>query len=121
MELWLTTGTTLFYWLLSLKDNFAVWRCLFDKCYLKSFGYLIFTAFSYLASCCYSEEEARMKIYSVSTRCYFAFGCLVSEELSYKIKGGIPLCPVLFYFVVLVISFFCTDCMRLCLFLLRAA
>ncbi|XP_038904331.1 multiple organellar RNA editing factor 8, chloroplastic/mitochondrial-like [Benincasa hispida] len=33
-----------------------------------------------------SEEEARMKIYSVSTRCYFAFGCLVSEELSYKIK-----------------------------------
>ncbi|KAG7031062.1 Multiple organellar RNA editing factor 8, chloroplastic/mitochondrial, partial [Cucurbita argyrosperma subsp. argyrosperma] len=33
-----------------------------------------------------SEEEARMKIYSVSTRCYYAFGCLVSEELSYKIK-----------------------------------
>ncbi|CAA0808703.1 Multiple organellar RNA editing factor 8-chloroplastic/mitochondrial [Striga hermonthica] len=33
-----------------------------------------------------SEEEARMKIYSVSTRCYFAFGALVSEELSYKIK-----------------------------------
>lgn len=35
----------------------------------------------------YSEEEARMKIYSVSTRCYYAFGALVSEELSYKIKG----------------------------------
>lgn len=35
----------------------------------------------------YSEEEARMKIYSVSTRHYFAFGALVSEELSYKIKG----------------------------------
>ncbi|KAL1350055.1 hypothetical protein HN51_026511 [Arachis hypogaea] len=33
-----------------------------------------------------SEEEARMKIYSVSTRHYFAFGALVSEELSYKIK-----------------------------------
>ncbi|KAH7512638.1 hypothetical protein FEM48_Zijuj12G0112100 [Ziziphus jujuba var. spinosa] len=33
-----------------------------------------------------SEEEARMKIYSVSTRCYYAFGALVSEELSYKIK-----------------------------------
>eukprot|EP00268_Persea_americana_P029228 TRINITY_DN28282_c0_g1_i2.p1 TRINITY_DN28282_c0_g1~~TRINITY_DN28282_c0_g1_i2.p1 ORF type:complete len:460 (+),score=74.01 TRINITY_DN28282_c0_g1_i2:92-1471(+) len=33
-----------------------------------------------------SEEEARMKIYSVSTRHYYAFGCLVSEELSYKIK-----------------------------------
>ncbi|XP_010264603.1 PREDICTED: multiple organellar RNA editing factor 8, chloroplastic/mitochondrial-like [Nelumbo nucifera] len=33
-----------------------------------------------------SEDEARRKIYSVSTRHYFAFGCLVSEELSYKIK-----------------------------------
>ncbi|XP_059067079.1 multiple organellar RNA editing factor 8, chloroplastic/mitochondrial isoform X2 [Cryptomeria japonica] len=33
-----------------------------------------------------SEEEARMKMYSVSTKHYFAFGCLVSEELSYKIK-----------------------------------
>uniref|UniRef100_A0A7N0VB63 MORF/ORRM1/DAG-like MORF domain-containing protein n=1 Tax=Kalanchoe fedtschenkoi TaxID=63787 RepID=A0A7N0VB63_KALFE len=33
-----------------------------------------------------SEEEARMKIYSVSTKHYFAFGALVSEELSYKIK-----------------------------------
>ncbi|KAJ4814691.1 multiple organellar RNA editing factor [Rhynchospora pubera] len=33
-----------------------------------------------------SEEEARMKIYSVSTRHYFAFGALVSEEDSYKIK-----------------------------------
>ncbi|MQL70296.1 hypothetical protein Taro_002613 [Colocasia esculenta] len=33
-----------------------------------------------------SEEEARIKIYSMSTRHYFAFGALVSEELSYKIK-----------------------------------
>ncbi|KAG2627323.1 multiple organellar RNA editing factor 8, chloroplastic/mitochondrial-like [Panicum virgatum] len=33
-----------------------------------------------------SEEEARQKIYSVSTRHYFAFGALVSEELSYKLK-----------------------------------
>ncbi|KAI4323001.1 hypothetical protein L6164_022645 [Bauhinia variegata] len=33
-----------------------------------------------------SEEEARMKMYSVSTRHYYAFGALVSEELSYKIK-----------------------------------
>ncbi|KAL7601358.1 hypothetical protein Lser_V15G24480 [Lactuca serriola] len=31
-------------------------------------------------------DEARMKIYSVSTRCYYAFGVLVSEEFSYKIK-----------------------------------
>ena len=36
-----------------------------------------------------SEEEARMKIYSVSTRCYFAFGALVSEDLSHKLKGNI--------------------------------
>ncbi|KAL3508748.1 hypothetical protein ACH5RR_028149 [Cinchona calisaya] len=33
-----------------------------------------------------SEEEARMKVYSVSTQCYYAFGALVSEELSYKLK-----------------------------------
>ncbi|XP_030553343.1 multiple organellar RNA editing factor 8, chloroplastic/mitochondrial-like isoform X2 [Rhodamnia argentea] len=33
-----------------------------------------------------SDEEARMKIYSVSTRHYYAFGALVSEELSHKIK-----------------------------------
>ncbi|KAL4272859.1 hypothetical protein GQ457_13G003970 [Hibiscus cannabinus] len=34
-----------------------------------------------------SEDEARMKIYSVSTRHYYAFGALVSEELSDKLKG----------------------------------
>ncbi|WCJ32245.1 Multiple organellar RNA editing factor 8 chloroplastic/mitochondrial [Euphorbia peplus] len=39
-----------------------------------------------LANIVGSEEEARMKIYSVSTRHYFAFGALVSEELSLKIK-----------------------------------
>ncbi|KAA0038987.1 hypothetical protein IC582_013363 [Cucumis melo] len=33
-----------------------------------------------------SEEEARMKMYSVSTKFFFSFGCLVSEELSHKIK-----------------------------------
>lgn len=33
-----------------------------------------------------SEEEARKSIYSVSTRHYFAFGALCSEELSYKLK-----------------------------------
>ncbi|XP_009801659.1 multiple organellar RNA editing factor 8, chloroplastic/mitochondrial [Nicotiana tabacum] len=39
-----------------------------------------------LANIVGSEEEARMKIYSVSTRHYYAFGALVSEELSYKLK-----------------------------------
>ncbi|KAF3453640.1 hypothetical protein FNV43_RR04081 [Rhamnella rubrinervis] len=39
-----------------------------------------------LASVVGSEEEARMKIYSVSTRYYYAFGALVSEELSEKIS-----------------------------------
>ena len=34
----------------------------------------------------YSEEEAKKKIYSVSTT-YTGFGCLISEELSYKVKG----------------------------------
>uniref|UniRef100_A0A7C8ZR88 MORF/ORRM1/DAG-like MORF domain-containing protein n=1 Tax=Opuntia streptacantha TaxID=393608 RepID=A0A7C8ZR88_OPUST len=34
-----------------------------------------------------SEEEARMKIYSVSTRHYYAFGVLLSEEVAYKLKG----------------------------------
>ncbi|KAH7670108.1 hypothetical protein IHE45_10G003700 [Dioscorea alata] len=40
-----------------------------------------------LAKVVRSEEEARMKLYSVSTKHYFAFGCLVSEEVSYKIKA----------------------------------
>ncbi|OVA09201.1 hypothetical protein BVC80_659g23 [Macleaya cordata] len=39
-----------------------------------------------LANVLGSEEAARKSIYSVSTRHYFAFGCIVSEELSYKIK-----------------------------------
>ncbi|KAG2599058.1 hypothetical protein PVAP13_5KG411900 [Panicum virgatum] len=33
-----------------------------------------------------SDEEARQKIYSVSTRHYFAFGALVSEEFYWKLK-----------------------------------
>ncbi|GLJ07487.1 hypothetical protein SUGI_0068090 [Cryptomeria japonica] len=33
-----------------------------------------------------SEEEARMKIYSVSTKHYYAFGCNVSEELCQKLN-----------------------------------
>ncbi|XP_021721559.1 multiple organellar RNA editing factor 3, mitochondrial-like [Chenopodium quinoa] len=36
-----------------------------------------------------SEEEARKKIYSVSTTTYTGFGALISEELSYKIKGDL--------------------------------
>lgn len=34
-----------------------------------------------------SEEEAKKKIYSVSTATYTGFGALISEELSYKVKG----------------------------------
>ncbi|KAE9610028.1 hypothetical protein Lal_00006079 [Lupinus albus] len=33
-----------------------------------------------------SEEEAKKKIYSVSTSTYTGFGALISEELSYKVK-----------------------------------
>ncbi|KAM1699886.1 hypothetical protein EV1_030606 [Malus domestica] len=48
--------------------------------YITKFGLLV----RIRLNCC--EEEARMKIYSVSTRCYYAFGALVSEEVSLKIK-----------------------------------
>ncbi|XP_021770798.1 multiple organellar RNA editing factor 3, mitochondrial [Chenopodium quinoa] len=34
-----------------------------------------------------SEEEAKKKIYSVSTTTYTGFGALISEELSYKVKA----------------------------------
>ncbi|MCL7044698.1 hypothetical protein MKW94_020040 [Papaver nudicaule] len=33
-----------------------------------------------------SEEEAKKKIYSVSTSCYTGFGALISQELSEKVK-----------------------------------
>lgn len=33
------------------------------------------------------EEEAKKKIYSVCTTTYTGFGALISEELSYKVKG----------------------------------
>lgn len=36
---------------------------------------------------CCSEEEAKKKIYSVCTTTYTGFGALISEELSYKVKG----------------------------------
>ncbi|KAK1367334.1 hypothetical protein POM88_042895 [Heracleum sosnowskyi] len=39
-----------------------------------------------LASVLGSEEEARKKLYSVSTRFYFGFGALISQELSSKFK-----------------------------------
>ncbi|PQQ08084.1 multiple organellar RNA editing factor 3 mitochondrial [Prunus yedoensis var. nudiflora] len=35
----------------------------------------------------FSEEEAKKKIYSVSTSTYTGFGALISEELSLKVKG----------------------------------
>ncbi|KAM0852714.1 hypothetical protein ACQ4PT_051575 [Festuca glaucescens] len=47
---------------------------------------IIDTYIKTLAQIVGSYEEARMKIYSVSTRHYFAFGALVSEELSYKLE-----------------------------------
>jgi cadmium resistance protein CadD (predicted permease) len=37
----------------------------------------------------FSEEEAKKKIYSVCTTTYTGFGALISEELSYKVKGEI--------------------------------
>jgi hypothetical protein len=43
-----------------------------------------------------SEEEAKKKIYSVCTTTYTGFGALISEELSYKVKGVIS-CGSLFH------------------------
>ncbi|WVZ87144.1 hypothetical protein U9M48_033831 [Paspalum notatum var. saurae] len=40
-----------------------------------------------LAAVLGSEEEAKQKIYSVCTTTYTGFGALISEELSYKVKG----------------------------------
>nr|XP_043628741.1 multiple organellar RNA editing factor 3, mitochondrial [Erigeron canadensis] len=40
-----------------------------------------------LAAVLGSEEEAKKKIYSVSTSTYTGFGALISEELSYKVKA----------------------------------
>ncbi|XP_078445417.1 plastid developmental protein DAG [Wolffia australiana] len=40
-----------------------------------------------LAAVLGSEEEAKKKIYSVCTTTYTGFGALISEELSYKMKG----------------------------------
>ncbi|XP_059457655.1 multiple organellar RNA editing factor 3, mitochondrial [Corylus avellana] len=40
-----------------------------------------------LANVVGSEEEAKKKIYSVCTTTYTGFGALISEELSYKVKG----------------------------------
>ncbi|XWS12153.1 hypothetical protein CRYUN_Cryun37aG0065400 [Craigia yunnanensis] len=34
-----------------------------------------------------SEEEAKKSIYSVSTKYYYAFGCKVSEDMTFKIKS----------------------------------
>ncbi|CAM8932856.1 unnamed protein product [Rhodiola kirilowii] len=42
-----------------------------------------------LATVLGSEEEAKKKIYSVCTTTYTGFGALISEELSYKVKGDL--------------------------------
>ncbi|KAI3968336.1 hypothetical protein MKW92_052325 [Papaver armeniacum] len=47
---------------------------------------IIATYINTLAKLLGSEEEARMKIYSVSTRYQFAFGALISEDQRYKIR-----------------------------------
>jgi len=65
------------------------------NCYLLlHFYFSNFTNFTYLNVVC-SEEEAKKKIYSVSTSTYTGFGALISEELSYKVKGAID--SLLFY------------------------
>lgn len=46
---------------------------------------IIATYIKTLATVLGSERDARMKIYSVSTRHYYAFGAQISQELSYKV------------------------------------
>ncbi|KAK1367330.1 hypothetical protein POM88_042891 [Heracleum sosnowskyi] len=41
-----------------------------------------------------SEEHAKKKLYYVSTQCFYAFGALLSEELSSKIKEFPNIVPV---------------------------
>eukprot|EP01018_Ginkgo_biloba_P004898 Gb_00163 [translate_table: standard] len=48
---------------------------------------MIATYVKTLATVLGSEEEAKKAIYSVSTYTYTGFGALISEELSYKVKG----------------------------------
>lgn len=50
------------------------------------FQVCLFCLFSGYSEIC-SEEEAKKKIYSVCTTTYTGFGALISEELSYKVKG----------------------------------
>ena len=60
-----------------------------------------------------SQEEARMKIYSVSTAFYYAFGAHVSRELSQKLSGAccsvvLSLC-IFFFFVINFVFWIFTD------------
>ncbi|XP_022761232.1 multiple organellar RNA editing factor 3, mitochondrial [Durio zibethinus] len=48
---------------------------------------MIYAYVKTLASVVGSEEEAKKRIYSVCTTRYTGFGALISEELSYKVKG----------------------------------
>nr|DAD38143.1 TPA_asm: hypothetical protein HUJ06_008784 [Nelumbo nucifera] len=48
---------------------------------------MIATYVKTLAAVVGSEEKAKKKIYSVCTTTYTGFGALISEELSYKVKG----------------------------------
>lgn len=57
----------------------------FDLDFLFNFRYLEFRFVIVCVGC--SEEEAKKKIYSVSTVAYTGFGALISEELSHKVKG----------------------------------
>lgn len=51
------------------------------------FKFNVFFSWFFVCEFFLSEEEAKKKIYSVSTKTYTGFGALISEELSYKLKG----------------------------------
>ncbi|KAG5555017.1 hypothetical protein RHGRI_012531 [Rhododendron griersonianum] len=90
-ELWRANGLDFEHWQVCLGgfDSGSTRGEIVDTCVGKAVTRddIIDTFVKTLAMVVGSEEEARMKIYSVWTRMFFGFGVLASEELADKIKG----------------------------------
>ncbi|XP_058211309.1 multiple organellar RNA editing factor 8, chloroplastic/mitochondrial-like [Rhododendron vialii] len=89
-ELWRANGLDFEHWQVCLGgfDSGITRGEIVDTCVGKAVTRddIIDTYVKTLAMVVGSEEEARMKIYSVWTRMFLAFGVLASEELADKIK-----------------------------------
>ncbi|KAI8561585.1 hypothetical protein RHMOL_Rhmol04G0351700 [Rhododendron molle] len=99
-ELWRANGLDFEHWQVYLGgfDSGFTRGEIFDTCVGKAVTRddIIDTYVKTLAMVVGSEEEARMKIYSVWTRMFFGFGVLASEELADKIKGMSGNCFLVF-------------------------